>query len=71
MRPHGAEVPNTMTLKLMLTYFRGGGGGALGGRPTHEALREGIKLPPFTSHAISPQRLSTETFNFAHTYLNI
>ena len=62
--PQGAEMPNAMA--LMFTYFRG----VTGGRPTHETLREGIKLPAFTSHAISPQCLNVETPNFAHTYLN-
>ena len=40
-----------------------------GGR-RHPRGAGGIKLPPSTSHAISPQRVNVETRNFAHTYLN-
>ena len=45
---------------------------AAGGRrhPRAAGGGGGIKLPPFTSPAISPQRVGAETRNFAHTYLN-
>ena len=39
---------------------------------TREALGGGQKVapPPFTSYAISPQRVNVEARNFAHIYLN-